>query len=71
MNVYFADKTFQAVVVLHILVSSLDSFLHGCLHSSIMTLGSLQEKYETVLKGTLMLACVLINLWRHCGIKFY
>ncbi|KAK2191880.1 hypothetical protein NP493_43g01012 [Ridgeia piscesae] len=46
-------EVYQAVIVLHCLVSAADVLLHGCLQSAVVQLSSLQVKHQTLLKGQL------------------
>ena len=46
------EEVYQAVIVLHCLVSAADILLHGCLQAAVVQLSSLLVKHQTLLKGT-------------------
>ena len=46
------EEVYQAVVILHCLVSAADILLHGCLQAAVVQLSSLLVKHQSLLKGT-------------------
>ena len=58
-------EVYQAVIVLHCLVSAADVLLHGCLQAAVVQLSSLQVKHQTLLKGN---STTLVSCFWTCSI---
>ena len=56
------EGVYQAVIVLHCLVSAADILLHGCLQAAVVQLSSLLVKHQSLLKGTLRGLCFVTTV---------